>query len=283
MSFVTRNRFAGVPFEDNDEAIVAALEDVSVPALMCSLVHMSGDPSWVRGEIQPNVAVSLDIQGAMSPEDMAEVRRRALPAIAAYRDNGCVPAELSREILQEMMGFLGRRPVEGQLAGLFFDDLQFEGGDSGEIAWGNEISAARKVASPVVVIGCGMGGILAGIRLKQAGLPFTIVDKNGGPGGTWWENRYPGVRASTSGAISTASRSSRQGSGASTTASSRSSASTSGRSSTNSTSNRTAASRPPSLSWSGKRTGPCGASASATRAAPKRCWRPGSSLVPWVR
>jgi 4-hydroxyacetophenone monooxygenase len=194
MSFVTRNRFAGAPFEDNDEAIVAALEDVSVPALMCSLVHMSGDPSWVRGEIQPNVGISLDIQGAMSPEDIAEVRRRALPAIAAYRDNGCVPAELSREILQEMMGFLGRRPVEGQLAGLFFDDLQFEGGDSGEIAWGNEISASQKVASPVVVIGCGMGGILAGIRLKQAGLPFTIVDKNGGPGGTWWENRYPGAR-----------------------------------------------------------------------------------------
>ena len=39
-----------------------------------------------------------------------------------------------------------------------------------------------------------MGGILAGIRLTQAGLPFTIVDQNKGPGGTWWENRYPGAR-----------------------------------------------------------------------------------------
>jgi cation diffusion facilitator CzcD-associated flavoprotein CzcO len=25
-------------------------------------------------------------------------------------------------------------------------------------------------------------------------LPFTILDKNDGPGGTWWENRYPGAR-----------------------------------------------------------------------------------------
>ena len=120
-----RNRFAGEPFADDDEAITRALEDVSVPALLCSLVHMSGDPSWVRGEIQPNVGISLDIQGAMSEEDMAEVRRRALPAIAAYRDSGCEPVELSRDILLEMMGFLGRRPVEGELAGLFFDDLQF--------------------------------------------------------------------------------------------------------------------------------------------------------------
>ena len=127
-------------------------------------------------------------------EDMAEVRRRALPAIAAYRDGGCVPVELTRDALLEMMSFLGRRPVEDRLAGLLFDDLQFEGGDSGEISWGDSVSESQKAASPVVVIGCGMGGILAGIRLTQAGLPFTIVDKNAGPGGTWWENRYPGAR-----------------------------------------------------------------------------------------
>ena len=46
----------------------------------------------------------------------------------------------------------------------------------------------------MIVIGCGESGLLAGIRLAQAGLPFTIIEKNGGPGGTWWENRYPGAR-----------------------------------------------------------------------------------------
>ena len=51
-----------------------------------------------------------------------------------------------------------------------------------------------KAATPVVVIGGGESGILAGIRLTQAGLPFMIVEKNEGPGGTWWENRYPGAR-----------------------------------------------------------------------------------------
>src|ERR1700722_455195 len=103
MSTVTRNRFAGEPFEEDDEAIAHALEDVSIPALMCSLVHMSGDLSWVRGGIQPNVGMSLDIQGAMSEGDMEEVRRRAIPVIAAYRDGGCVPAQLSRAQLLEMM------------------------------------------------------------------------------------------------------------------------------------------------------------------------------------
>src|SRR5208337_3373787 len=47
---------------------------------------------------------------------------------------------------------------------------------------------------PVLVVGCGESGILAGIRLKQANIGFTIVEKNPGPGGTWWENSYPGAR-----------------------------------------------------------------------------------------
>lgn len=32
------------------------------------------------------------------------------------------------------------------------------------------------------------------MRLKQAGIGFTILEKNAGPGGTWWENSYPGAR-----------------------------------------------------------------------------------------
>ena len=37
-------------------------------------------------------------------------------------------------------------------------------------------------------------GLLAGIRLGEAGIPYTIVEKNAGVGGTWWENSYPGAR-----------------------------------------------------------------------------------------
>jgi 4-hydroxyacetophenone monooxygenase len=192
---VTRNPHAGEAIADADSTIAAALEDCSIPALLCSLVHMTGDPSWIRGAIRPRAAVSIDIQGGIPVQERAEIRRRALPAIAAYRDGGSIPHDLSRELLLEMMSFLGCRPVdEGRLADLFFDDLQFEGGDTGTFVWRDEVQDDVKAASPVLVIGCGLAGILAGIRLKQAGLPFTIVDKNAGPGGTWWENRYPGAR-----------------------------------------------------------------------------------------
>jgi 4-hydroxyacetophenone monooxygenase len=165
-----------------------------VPALLCSLVHMTGDPAWLRGEVRPRVANSMDPQGGIPAAQQAEVRRLALPEIAAYRDGGCVPHELPPALHREMMSFLACRPVEGRLADFLLEDLHLDGADSGRITWGDEIADDAKAAAQVVVIGCGESGILAGIRLSQAGLPFTIVDKNDGPGGTWWENRYPGAR-----------------------------------------------------------------------------------------
>ncbi len=43
------------------------------------------------------------------------------------------------------------------------------------------------------IIGAGMSGLLMGIRLQKAGLPFTILEKASSVGGTWRENRYPGL------------------------------------------------------------------------------------------
>ena len=46
----------------------------------------------------------------------------------------------------------------------------------------------------VVVLGAGMAGILAGIRLQQAGYGnIAIYEKADRVGGTWRENTYPGL------------------------------------------------------------------------------------------
>ncbi|MDX2824758.1 NAD(P)/FAD-dependent oxidoreductase [Streptomyces ipomoeae] len=45
-----------------------------------------------------------------------------------------------------------------------------------------------------VVVGGGFGGLLAGARLRQAGLEsIRIIEKGGDFGGTWYWNRYPGI------------------------------------------------------------------------------------------
>ncbi len=46
----------------------------------------------------------------------------------------------------------------------------------------------------VVVIGGGFGGLLAGARLRQAGVEsIRMIDPAGDFGGTWYWNRYPGI------------------------------------------------------------------------------------------
>jgi cyclohexanone monooxygenase len=46
----------------------------------------------------------------------------------------------------------------------------------------------------VVIVGGGFGGLLAGARLREAGVKdIRIVEKGGDFGGTWYWNRYPGA------------------------------------------------------------------------------------------
>ena len=47
----------------------------------------------------------------------------------------------------------------------------------------------------VVVIGGGFGGILSGVHLREHGIEDIVtIDKAGDFGGTWYWNRYPGIR-----------------------------------------------------------------------------------------
>jgi 4-hydroxyacetophenone monooxygenase len=49
----------------------------------------------------------------------------------------------------------------------------------------------------VLVIGTGFSGLLAAIKLKQAGIAYTVIEKNDDVGGTWLENTYPGCGVDT--------------------------------------------------------------------------------------
>ncbi len=186
-----RNPHAGQPFTTSDVQIAEALLDVSIPTLMLSLVHMSGDPGLIRGELKPAGLFLNEVQGYMSEEDKATVRKIALEVIAGYRDRGCPePEPIGPELLQEMMQWLVCEPVPPEYVPMLLEEMELDGRDR------RAARSTRKPADdfPVVVIGCGESGLLAGIRLKEAGIPFTIVEKNAGVGGTWWQNTYPGAR-----------------------------------------------------------------------------------------
>ena len=186
---------AGEPITDDDDAIAAALADVSVPTLLVSMVHVTGDPSWIRGDLRPAGIYLNEVQGFMSPDDQATARTKAHAALCEWRDRGCpLPPPPSPELIQEMMDFLVDDHVPGEYVPLLLEELELDGVDQRDLPSIADATDEAKAGLNVVIIGAGMSGLLAGIRLAGAGIPFTIVEKNPGVGGTWWENRYPGCR-----------------------------------------------------------------------------------------
>ncbi len=190
-----RGRYAGEVITDDDEAIAAALEDVSIPTLLLSMVHMTGDVSILEGPLRPAGIYLNEVQGFMSPEDQAAVREWALRVIVEYRDGGCVlPPAPSASDVHRMMSFLVAEDVPEEYVPLVLEELELDGADVRDHGWQDRIPDDVRRAAHVVVVGAGMSGILAGIRLGRAGIPYTIVEKNPVTGGTWAENRYPGCR-----------------------------------------------------------------------------------------
>ena len=188
-----RTRLIGLPFDAGDDVIRAAVAAASVPALLMSMVHMTGDMGLLEELPKPFMLIAMDLQGAMSEPDKEIVRTRAVELIRDYRDRGCPPpfvpdADQMRKMLEVMSaGTVTEEHVDYVAADLRFSDAD----QSGPLL---ASTTEQRSAFPVVVIGCGEAGLLAGIKLKAAGVPFTIVEKQSGVGGTWLANRYPGCR-----------------------------------------------------------------------------------------
>lgn len=178
--------------------IAKILESASIPTLMMSMIHMSGDSGLLDGTIRPNAAMLNEAQGFMSEEDKATIRKQALEIIAAYRDSGSnTPHVPNDATLKRMLNFIvGEEKINDDYVAMMSEEMVLSGTDQRLV----DISAQAIKAKTeqehfhVVVIGGGMSGVLAGVRLKQAGIDFTILEKNAGVGGTWYENRYPGCR-----------------------------------------------------------------------------------------
>ncbi len=186
------------PITADDDAIRAALEDAFLPALLPALAQATGDFSLLRDDLRPaGVAPGVE-QGGMSPSAQAEARVLAFDAIRRIRDDAAnlCPAPVEEALRQNTAWMTGSEASEEYIP-LLLEELAPEGQDPRAPAWRKDPSVSFSVA----IIGSGMSGILAAIRLEQAGVPFVILEKNADVGGTWLENTYPGARVDVSNAF----------------------------------------------------------------------------------
>ena len=172
-----------------------ALAEAHLPALVAALVHMTGDASLVSRDRWPAYDPFGEARtGGFSDALQAEIRAKAKAALEAHAAGAPMPPEPDLATVRKMMDFVAGADIPEHYAPFLMEELQIAGYDTKKADWTTPALQAAAPKLPVVIVGAGMSGLLAGIRLKEAGIPFTIVEKNADVGGTWFENRYPDCR-----------------------------------------------------------------------------------------
>ncbi|MFE4503535.1 flavin-containing monooxygenase [Rhodococcus sp. NPDC056743] len=161
------------------------------PALLMVIAHLTNDTGVLRKEWRPNP--ELLPHGNLSPETTNEVRRYCLARLEAFAASGApVPARPSSAVLKA----IGEWALEGladEVSALLDQALVPDFEDRRAPTWTLE-SLDTERDFKVAIIGAGISGLLAGLRMKQANIPFVIFEKGDDVGGTWNENTYPDCR-----------------------------------------------------------------------------------------
>jgi len=174
------------------ERLRVILDDANIPTLVMVLVHLTGDERWLDEPYTVKRARPLDDNdtGGLSDSAQNDVRAAALEAITGYLEGRLGPVELTSEQVTRMLSIAMVETVPVEYGPLLLEEL---GIDSRDVPV--PTSAGRTLDA--VIIGSGISGLCAAIKLQAAGIPFTIVEKNLSVGGTWHENEYPGVGVDT--------------------------------------------------------------------------------------
>jgi 4-hydroxyacetophenone monooxygenase len=158
------------------------------------LYQLTGDPELEAIPLK-TVSASYFSRRMMAGEAQVQlVRRKAAQFLKAYRDAGAGPIDVGpRERLPQSLGMIFGMELPEETLGFHLEELALDPW-ARSLEWRQPPSPDRLKGFRVAVIGAGMGGLNAALQLSRAGIPYTVIEKNHGVGGTWHENRYPGAR-----------------------------------------------------------------------------------------
>src|SRR5262249_567425 len=122
-----------------------------------------------------------------------EIRAHALATLESL-ERGEVRPATDDGIVLEIMRFCAGEAIAEAYLPLVREECGFGGTDLRRYEWRARPAPEQLAEFPAGIIGSGFGGLCAAIRLQQAGIPFTIYEKNDDIGGTWYENDYPDLR-----------------------------------------------------------------------------------------
>ncbi len=178
--------------------IEKAVHHAHLPALVAALVHLTGERRFLGEEFRAEYPLYATLDQAMTggyPQALRdEIRARAAEAIEGYLKNPRSLADLDTDTVSRLIDNVAGADVPEGYRAFLLDELGVGGVDTKTPHWETPALTQAAGAMHVVIIGAGMSGLLMALRLQQAGVPFTVIEKNADVGGTWLENTYPGCR-----------------------------------------------------------------------------------------
>ncbi len=182
---------AGAPIDV--ERLRAALRSANIPTLIPVLFQLTGDERWLAAPYAPTAGRGMDdnTSGGLDEEHQEQVRAATLDAVRHWAAGRApaVPAPSGDRVTQLASVAVGE-PVPPEFGPMMADMLGLAGDSDDQPVPGAE-------RFDVVVIGAGVSGMTAAIRLRDTGVNVTVLEKNADVGGTWLENTYPGAGVDT--------------------------------------------------------------------------------------
>lgn len=173
-----------------------ALKEANLPTLLMVVYQLTGEERWLAEPYLPSLTKGLtdNDSAGLAPETQQELQDGALAALRAWHDGRpmAVPAP-SRELLVRMTSICMGEPVPEEYARLMASELGLE--DTVHEPAARPDGARRDLS--VLIIGAGVSGLTAAVRLRELGLDPVLLEKNTHVGGTWFENAYPGAGVDT--------------------------------------------------------------------------------------
>jgi 4-hydroxyacetophenone monooxygenase len=179
------------------EHLTHALRAADVAPLLMVLVHLGGDPAWLD-RVAPHIKGPWSFH-EQAPESLKEELRQAvIDLLSDYARSGRpLPATPPMDLLPKMLDTCTGQHVPPEYYPLVLEEMNLTAADLKTVRWRGPPSKQALDRFHVVVLGAGFSGVAMGIKLKEAGIPFTIIEKNSTFGGTWYENSYPGCGVDT--------------------------------------------------------------------------------------
>ena len=171
-----------------------ALPSANIPTLLLLLFQFTGDERWLLPPFTPEKSRWDDNDsGGLLPSMQQEARDAAREAILAWKAGTPIAKpDLSADELIRMLTVSEAEAIPEDYAEFMIHKLRLYSG-----------AVPDPVAVPegfhALIIGAGMSGVAAAVRLRQAGVPYTIIEKQDSAGGVWHSHHYPGCGVDTPG------------------------------------------------------------------------------------